>query len=130
MKQPSHDSIQGRHQSHTTQQRQPPPAFATTSTETIDSSIGFGFAVLIYVSLEIFRQFYIYFVDIRHEIRVFTYHTATATPPPAFSTTTRKSPDFRADCCSAASIYLCATFSDQVHSFLSCYTVKKRSPGP
>jgi hypothetical protein len=29
----------------------PPPAFATTSTETIDYSIGFGFAALIYVSL-------------------------------------------------------------------------------
>jgi hypothetical protein len=29
----------------------PPPAFATTSTETIDFSIGFGFAALIYVSL-------------------------------------------------------------------------------
>jgi hypothetical protein len=35
----------------------PPPAFATTSTETIDFSIGFGFAALIYVSLEIFREF-------------------------------------------------------------------------
>jgi hypothetical protein len=51
-------------------------------------------------------------------------------PPPAFSTTTRKSPEFRPDSYSAASIYLCAIFSDQVHSFLSCYTVKKRSPGP
>jgi hypothetical protein len=29
----------------------PPPVFATTSTETIDFSIGFGFAALIYVSL-------------------------------------------------------------------------------
>jgi hypothetical protein len=29
----------------------PPPAFATTSTETIDFSIGFGFAALIYVPL-------------------------------------------------------------------------------
>jgi hypothetical protein len=29
----------------------PPPAFATTSTETIDFSIGCGFAALIYVSL-------------------------------------------------------------------------------
>jgi hypothetical protein len=29
----------------------PPPAFATTRTETIDFSIGFGFAALIYVSL-------------------------------------------------------------------------------
>jgi hypothetical protein len=29
----------------------PPPAFATTSTETIDFSIGFGFAAPIYVSL-------------------------------------------------------------------------------
>jgi hypothetical protein len=29
----------------------PPPAFATTSPETIDFSIGFGFTVLIYVSL-------------------------------------------------------------------------------
>jgi hypothetical protein len=29
----------------------PPPAFSTTSTETIDFSIGFGFAALIYVSL-------------------------------------------------------------------------------
>jgi hypothetical protein len=29
----------------------PPPAFATTSTKTIDFSIGFGFAALIYISL-------------------------------------------------------------------------------
>jgi hypothetical protein len=29
----------------------PPPAFATTSSETIDFSIGFGFAALIYISL-------------------------------------------------------------------------------
>jgi hypothetical protein len=29
----------------------PPPAFATTSTETIEFSIGFGFTALIYVSL-------------------------------------------------------------------------------
>jgi uncharacterized protein YhaN len=36
---------------NTTRQRRPPPAFATTSTETIDFSIGFGFAALIYVSL-------------------------------------------------------------------------------
>jgi hypothetical protein len=50
----------------------PPSAFATTSSETIDFSIGFGFAALIYVSLEIFREFYIDFVDICREIRVFT----------------------------------------------------------
>jgi hypothetical protein len=50
----------------------PLPAFATTSTETIDFSIDFGFAALIYISLEIFREFYVDFVDIRHEIRVFT----------------------------------------------------------
>jgi hypothetical protein len=56
----------------TTQQwRPPPPVFAITSTETIDFSIGFGFAALIYVSLEIFREFYIDFVDIGREIRVF-----------------------------------------------------------
>jgi hypothetical protein len=29
----------------------PPPAFSTMSTETIDFSIGFGFAALIYVCL-------------------------------------------------------------------------------
>jgi hypothetical protein len=50
----------------------PPPAFATTSTETIEFSIGFGFAALIYVSLEIFREFYVDCVDIHREIRVFT----------------------------------------------------------
>jgi hypothetical protein len=50
----------------------PPHAFATTSTETIDFSIGFGFAALIHVSLWISRQFYIDFVDVRREIRVFT----------------------------------------------------------
>jgi hypothetical protein len=50
----------------------PPPAFGTTSTETIDFSIGFGFAALIYVSLWISREFYIDFVDFRREIRVFT----------------------------------------------------------
>jgi hypothetical protein len=49
----------------------PPPPFATTSTEIIDFSSGFGFAALIYVSLEIFREFYVDFVDIRHEIRGF-----------------------------------------------------------
>jgi hypothetical protein len=51
----------------------PPPAFATTSTETIDYSIGFGFAALIYVSREIFREFYVDLVDIHREIRVFTH---------------------------------------------------------
>jgi hypothetical protein len=50
----------------------PPPTFATTSTETIDLSIGFGFAALIYVSLSISREFYVDFVDFRREIRVFT----------------------------------------------------------
>jgi hypothetical protein len=50
----------------------PPPAFATTSSKTIDFSIGFGFAALIYVSLEIVREFYVDFVDFRPEIRVFT----------------------------------------------------------
>jgi hypothetical protein len=60
---------------------------------------------------------------------VLTTPPKTATPR-AWSTTTWKSPDFRADSCSAASMYLCTTFSDQTHSFLSCYTVKKRSPGP
>jgi hypothetical protein len=50
----------------------PPLAFATTSTETIDFSIGFGFAALIYISLQIFREFYIDFIDIYREIRVFT----------------------------------------------------------
>jgi hypothetical protein len=50
----------------------PPPAFATTSTETIDFPIGFGFAALIYVSLWISREFYVDFVDSRREIRVFT----------------------------------------------------------
>jgi uncharacterized paraquat-inducible protein A len=54
------------------QWRPPPPAFATTSMDTIDFSIGFGFAALIYVSLEIFREFYVDFVHIHHEIRVFT----------------------------------------------------------
>jgi hypothetical protein len=49
----------------------PPPAFATTSNETIEFSIGFGFAVLIYVSLWISREFYIDSVDFRREIRVF-----------------------------------------------------------
>jgi hypothetical protein len=49
----------------------PHPVFATTSTETIDFSIGFGFAALIYVSLETFREFYIDFIDIHHKIRVF-----------------------------------------------------------
>jgi hypothetical protein len=34
-------------------------------------SIGFGFAALIYVSLEIFREFYVDFVDFCREIRVF-----------------------------------------------------------
>jgi hypothetical protein len=34
-----------------------PPAFARTSTETIDVSIGFGLAALIYISLDIFREF-------------------------------------------------------------------------
>jgi hypothetical protein len=50
----------------------PPPAFATTSTETIDFSIEFGFAALIYVSVWISREFYVDFVDFRREIRVFT----------------------------------------------------------
>jgi hypothetical protein len=57
---------------HHTATATPPPPFARTSTETIDLSIGFGFAALIYVSLKISREFYIDFVDIRREIRVFT----------------------------------------------------------
>jgi hypothetical protein len=48
-----------------------PRAFAITSTETINFSIRFGFTELIYESLEIVREFYIDFVDIHHEIRVF-----------------------------------------------------------
>jgi hypothetical protein len=51
----------------------PPPVFATTSSETIDFSIGFGFAALIYVSLRISRAFYIDFIDICYKIRVFTH---------------------------------------------------------
>jgi hypothetical protein len=70
--------------------RPPPPAFATTSTDTIDFSIGCGFAALIYVSLEIFREFYIDFIDIRREIRVFTRfslpHLAKCRPNIANST--------------------------------------------
>jgi hypothetical protein len=50
----------------------PPPAFSTTSTETIDYSIGFGFAALCYVSLSISRECYIDFVEPCREIRVFT----------------------------------------------------------
>jgi hypothetical protein len=57
---------------HTTQQRRPPPAFATTSIETINFSIRFGFAALIHVSLDIFREFYVDFVDTHPGIRVFT----------------------------------------------------------
>jgi hypothetical protein len=45
------NSLPQQQQPRNTQQRRPPPAFATTSTETIDFSIGFGFAALIYVSL-------------------------------------------------------------------------------
>jgi hypothetical protein len=51
----------------------PPPAFATMRTETIDFSIGFGFAALIYISLGISRELYVDFVDFRREIRVFTH---------------------------------------------------------
>jgi hypothetical protein len=50
----------------------PPTTFATTRTEAIKFSIGFRFAALIYISLHIFREFYIDFVDIHGEIRVFT----------------------------------------------------------
>jgi hypothetical protein len=50
----------------------PPPAFATTSSKTMAFSIGFGFAALIYISLDVFREFYIDFTDIYREIRVFT----------------------------------------------------------
>jgi hypothetical protein len=57
---------------HTGYGPQPHGKMETTSTETINFSIGFGFAALIYVSLEIFREFYIDFVDIRRGIRVFT----------------------------------------------------------
>jgi hypothetical protein len=41
--------------------------------ETINVSIRFGFLVLIYVSLDSFREFYVDFVDIHHEIRVFMH---------------------------------------------------------
>jgi hypothetical protein len=50
----------------------PTPGFATTSTETIDFSIGFEFAALIYVALEIFREFSVDFINIRRQITVFT----------------------------------------------------------
>jgi hypothetical protein len=50
----------------------PRPAFATTSKETIDFSIGFGFAALIYVSLEILREFSVDVVDFCRENIVFT----------------------------------------------------------
>jgi hypothetical protein len=53
------------------QRRPPPPAFATTSQRTIDFSIGFGFAALIYVYLESIREFYIDFINIHRKIRVF-----------------------------------------------------------
>jgi hypothetical protein len=59
-------------QSPPTAMATPPLVFATTSTETIDFSIGFGFAALIYVSLWISREFYVDFIDFCHEIRVFT----------------------------------------------------------
>jgi hypothetical protein len=49
----------------------PPPAFATTSTETIDFSIGCRFAALNYVSLCISREFYVDVVEFCREIRVF-----------------------------------------------------------
>jgi hypothetical protein len=50
----------------------PPPAFVITSTETMAFSMAFGLAALIYISPESFREFYVDFVDIHCEIRVFT----------------------------------------------------------
>jgi hypothetical protein len=46
-----HDENTVLNQIHHTATATPPPASATTSTETIDYSIGLGFAALIYVSL-------------------------------------------------------------------------------
>jgi hypothetical protein len=68
----SFDGGNGITRKHHTAMATPPPAFSTTSIETIDYSIGFGFAALIYVSLEILREFYVDSVDICRDIRVFT----------------------------------------------------------
>jgi hypothetical protein len=46
----------------------PPPAFATTSTETINCSIESGFAVLNYIPPQIFRALHVDSVDFRHDI--------------------------------------------------------------
>jgi hypothetical protein len=48
----------------------PPPAFSTTTTESIDFSIGFGFAILDSIVLEISRKLHIDFIAFCHEIRV------------------------------------------------------------
>jgi hypothetical protein len=57
---------------HQTQQRRPPPAISTTTSEVIDFSIELGFAALYYVVLEISRTLHVDSVEFRPEIRVFT----------------------------------------------------------
>jgi hypothetical protein len=48
----------------------PPNAFSTTTTEIIDYSIGFGFATLSYIVLEISRILYVDFIIFHLEITV------------------------------------------------------------
>jgi hypothetical protein len=69
----------------------PPPAFATTSTETIDFSIGFGFAALTYLCEfpESSTLISLIFVAKSEFSRVLAYPTtrnATKTPPTQRST--------------------------------------------
>jgi hypothetical protein len=51
----------------------PPPAFTTTTTESIDYSIRFGFAALDYVVLEFSRMLHEDFVTFHREIRVLCF---------------------------------------------------------
>jgi hypothetical protein len=54
---------------------------STTSTETFDYSIGFGFAALIYVSPSISTEFYIDFGDFHYEISIFIHFGLGKMPP-------------------------------------------------
>jgi hypothetical protein len=61
---------------------------------------------------------------------VVQHHTGKSTPPPAFTTTTRKSRDFRAESSSAPPNLPIAAFSDPAHSFSLCHMVEKRFQRP
>jgi hypothetical protein len=68
----------------------PPPAISTTTTEVIDFSIEFGFAVLYYVVLEISRMLQVDSIAFHRNIRVFTRFSRILSCPAIFACPTSR----------------------------------------